>query len=45
MRRHDHTGITVPDMNEALTFFVDVLDARRRCPLDRSPIRSRTAPS
>ena len=45
MRGHDHTGITVPDMNEALTFFVDVLDARRRCPLDRSPIRSRTAPS
>jgi catechol 2,3-dioxygenase-like lactoylglutathione lyase family enzyme len=25
MRGHDHTGITVPDMNEALTFFVDVL--------------------
>ena len=25
MRGHDHTGITVPDMNQAVDFFVDVL--------------------
>src|ERR1700753_933811 len=29
MRGHDHTGITVPDMNEALTFFVDVLGCKK----------------
>ena len=29
MRGHDHTGITVPDMKEALTFFVDVLGCKK----------------
>jgi catechol 2,3-dioxygenase-like lactoylglutathione lyase family enzyme len=29
MRGHDHTGITVPDMKQALTFFVDVLGCQR----------------
>ena len=29
MRGHDHTGITVPDMSEALTFFVDVLGCKK----------------
>ena len=29
MRGHDHTGITVPDMNEALAFFVDVLGCKK----------------
>ena len=28
MRGHDHTGITVPDMKQALTFFTDVLGCR-----------------
>src|SRR5580704_13254279 len=28
-RGHDHTGITVPDMNEALTFFVDMLGCKK----------------
>jgi hypothetical protein len=45
MRGHDHTGITVPDMKEALTFFVDVLGCKRRCLSDRSPIQNRTARS
>lgn len=29
MRGHDHTGITVPDMKQALTFFVDVLGCQK----------------
>jgi catechol 2,3-dioxygenase-like lactoylglutathione lyase family enzyme len=29
MRSHDHTGITVPDMNQAVTFFVDVLGCQK----------------
>ena len=29
MRGHDHTGITVPDMGEALAFFVDVLGCKK----------------
>ncbi len=29
LRGHDHTGITVPDMNQALTFFVDVLGCKK----------------
>jgi catechol 2,3-dioxygenase-like lactoylglutathione lyase family enzyme len=29
MRGHDHTGITVPDMNQAVTFFVDVLGCQK----------------
>jgi catechol 2,3-dioxygenase-like lactoylglutathione lyase family enzyme len=29
MRGHDHTGITVPDMNAALTFFVDMLGCKK----------------
>jgi catechol 2,3-dioxygenase-like lactoylglutathione lyase family enzyme len=29
MRGHDHTGITVPDMNQAVTFFVDVLGCKK----------------
>jgi catechol 2,3-dioxygenase-like lactoylglutathione lyase family enzyme len=29
MRGHDHTGITVPDMNQALNFFVDILGCRK----------------
>ena len=29
MRGHDHTGTTVPDMNEALTFFLDVLGCKK----------------
>jgi catechol 2,3-dioxygenase-like lactoylglutathione lyase family enzyme len=29
MRGHDHTGITVPDMNQAVSFFVDVLGCKK----------------
>jgi catechol 2,3-dioxygenase-like lactoylglutathione lyase family enzyme len=29
MRGHDHTGITVPDMDQAVTFFVDVLGCKK----------------
>src|SRR5271170_551289 len=29
MRGHDHTGVTVPDMNQAVTFFVDVLGCKK----------------
>jgi catechol 2,3-dioxygenase-like lactoylglutathione lyase family enzyme len=29
MRGHDHTGITVPDMKQAITFFTDVLGCQR----------------
>src|SRR6204780_301007 len=29
MRGHDHTGITVPDMKQAETFFVDVLGCQK----------------
>ena len=29
MRGHDHTGITVPDMKQAVTFFVDVLGCQK----------------
>ena len=29
MRGHDHTGITVPDMNQAITFFTDVLGCQK----------------
>jgi catechol 2,3-dioxygenase-like lactoylglutathione lyase family enzyme len=29
MRGHDHTGITVPDMNQAVTFFTDILGCQR----------------
>lgn len=29
MRGHDHTGITVPDMNQALNFFVDILGCQK----------------
>ena len=29
MRGHDHTGVTVPDMDQALTFFVDVLGCKK----------------
>ena len=29
MRGHDHTGITVPDMNQAVTFFTDVLGCQK----------------
>ena len=28
MRGHDHTGITVPDMNQAIDFFTDVLGCK-----------------
>ena len=29
MRGHDHTGITVPDMKQAVEFFVDVLGCKK----------------
>ena len=29
MRGHDHTGITVPDMKQAVDFFVDVLGCQK----------------
>jgi catechol 2,3-dioxygenase-like lactoylglutathione lyase family enzyme len=29
MRGHDHTGITVPDMKQAETFFVDILGCQK----------------
>lgn len=29
MRGHDHTGVTVPDMAQAVTFFSDVLGCRK----------------
>jgi catechol 2,3-dioxygenase-like lactoylglutathione lyase family enzyme len=29
MRGHDHTGITVPDMSQAVSFFVDVLGCQK----------------
>jgi catechol 2,3-dioxygenase-like lactoylglutathione lyase family enzyme len=29
MRGHDHTGITVPDMNQAITFFTDILGCQK----------------
>src|SRR6202451_54139 len=29
MRGHDHTGITVPDMKQAVTFFEDVLGCKK----------------
>ena len=29
IRGHDHTGITVPDMKQAVTFFVDVLGCQK----------------
>jgi catechol 2,3-dioxygenase-like lactoylglutathione lyase family enzyme len=29
MRGHDHTGITVPDMDQAVKFFVDVLGCKK----------------
>ena len=29
MRGHDHTGITVPDMKQAVDFFVDVLGCKK----------------
>jgi catechol 2,3-dioxygenase-like lactoylglutathione lyase family enzyme len=29
MRGHDHTGITVPDMDQAVTFFTDVLGCEK----------------
>ena len=29
MRGHDHTGVTVPDMNQAVTFFTDVLGCQK----------------
>lgn len=29
MRGHDHTGITVPDMNQAVAFFTDVVGCRK----------------
>jgi catechol 2,3-dioxygenase-like lactoylglutathione lyase family enzyme len=29
MRGHDHTGITVPDMNQAVTFFTDILGCQK----------------
>jgi catechol 2,3-dioxygenase-like lactoylglutathione lyase family enzyme len=29
MRGHDHTGITVPDMNQAITFFTEVLGCQK----------------
>lgn len=29
MRGHDHTGITVPDMNQAVSFFVDVVGCQK----------------
>ena len=29
MRGHDHTGITVPDMNQAVMFFTDILGCQK----------------
>ena len=29
MRGHDHTGITVPDMDQAVTFFTDILGCQK----------------
>ena len=29
LRGHDHTGITVPDMNQAISFFTDILGCQR----------------
>ena len=29
MRGHDHTGITVPDINQAVSFFTDVLGCQK----------------
>jgi catechol 2,3-dioxygenase-like lactoylglutathione lyase family enzyme len=29
MRGHDHTGVTVPDMTQAVTFFTDVLGCKK----------------
>jgi len=29
MRGHDHTGVTVPDMKEAVSFFVDVVGCKK----------------
>ncbi|QOZ52559.1 VOC family protein [Bradyrhizobium sp. CCBAU 53338] len=29
LRGHDHTGITVPDMNQAVNFFVDILGCQK----------------
>src|SRR5580704_19651652 len=29
MRGHDHTGITVPDMAQAISFFTDILGCQR----------------
>jgi catechol 2,3-dioxygenase-like lactoylglutathione lyase family enzyme len=29
MRGHDHTGITVPDMGQAISFFTDILGCQR----------------
>ena len=29
MRGHDHTGITVPDMKQAIDFFVNVLGCKK----------------
>ena len=29
MRGHDHTGITVPDMNQAVTFFTDIMGCQK----------------
>jgi catechol 2,3-dioxygenase-like lactoylglutathione lyase family enzyme len=29
MRGHDHTGITVPDMNQAVSFFTDILGCQK----------------
>ena len=29
MRGHDHTGITVPDMDQAVTFFTDVIGCEK----------------
>ena len=37
MRGHDHTGITVPDMNQAVSFFTDVLGCQKACLSVRSP--------
>jgi len=29
MRGHDHTGVTVPDMDQAVTFFTDILGCQK----------------
>ena len=29
LRGHDHTGVTVPDMEQAVTFFTDVLGCKK----------------